>query len=217
MIQRSTSSGCTVLPCSHPHRRKPQRLSLLSSVILYVFRSHNFGHIKPLDHHRKTHLLLASKARWFSSISPPKMSGKRTQHLQPPKASNDRFSLINHQWPPPLSLSESSHRDIPKFVLFGPGSCRKSSPGVSCTCHKGFFFFYIISREFQGYFYFFLYSDTQVILWTFKGILFEFLYIYLYFCFVFFGNAPNKYKEEWQHKSNTQFIPSLYTGSKLNS
>jgi hypothetical protein len=79
------------------------------------------------------------------------------------------------------------------------------------------FFFYIISREFQGYFYFFLYSDTQVILWTFKGILFEFLYIYLYFCFVFFGNAPNKYKEEWQHKSNTQFIPSLYTGSKLNS
>lgn len=195
MIQRSTSSGCTVLPCSHPHRRKPQRLSLLSSVILYVFRSHNFGHIKPLDHHRKTHLLLASKARWFSSISPSKMSGKKDATSS--ATQSFKRSILSYQ--PSMTTTTIIIRILSsrytKICPFWPGILPKKFPWRELHVPQGFFF-YIISREFQGYFYFFLYSDTQVILWTFKGILFEFLYIYLYFCFVFFGNAPNKYKEE---------------------
>jgi hypothetical protein len=61
MIKRSTTFWCTEVSCSRSHHSFPQTLSLLLSAILSLLRSHNSGHIKLLDHHRKIPLLLTSK------------------------------------------------------------------------------------------------------------------------------------------------------------
>jgi hypothetical protein len=61
MIKRSTTFCCTKVSCSRSHHSFPQTLSLLLSAILSLLKSHNSGHIKLLDHHRKIPLLLTSK------------------------------------------------------------------------------------------------------------------------------------------------------------